>query len=301
MKRYLAILLCLTGLLCCLCMSVSAEEFGCTLSDDLETLYYDGEAYTKVNVLAFNCYYTIGELPLELTAAQQARYSAWCAYWDESECIVEVTLVDTDGTRITLGYLKDSRLEEFSELLSDTEGEFLISHYGDDIPAAMDTLKGTPVTLDQYTSQWSDYFPVGQYMEGTDLMVTRGTVLIDGRNYYYVDHEENGIVDRAHYLTPDFEGAAAYKIQDPELCAAIKGAQSSMYDVEIWDDDGTNTFSAILLALVFGLLPCGVAVTALIFAVRCKGFYRKAWAITAGLAGATVLVFIILAAIFLLA
>lgn len=301
MKRYLAIFLCVLCLYGFLCLSVSAEQAECRLSEDLKTLYCDGEYYSRVNLLSMDYYLDYQDLELALSASQQAQFSDATVYLDEHQALAEVTLIGTDGTRTIIGYLKDSLQQEYEYLLGDTTGEFVISHYYNDVTADWGALKGTPVTLDSLTALWGESYPIVRYSNDGDMCVIRGTLLIDGSRYYYIDYAENGIIDRCGYLTQDLEGASAYLITDTELCAAIKELQTMEYGFDIIDDDGSNVLTAIMLSLIFGVLPCGVLILSLILCFRSKGFYRTAWGITAGICGVELVLFAVLMCLLLFA
>lgn len=302
MKRYLACILCLLSLSFCLCFTVSAAEPECTISEDLQTLYYDGEAYSRVNTLALSYYDQYLEIGATLSQSQQERFCSAQVCLDESKNIADVTLLCPDGMQITLGYLHSSYLEEYERLLTAQTGQCSLEYYWDTIIADLEDLKGTPTTLDKLTVYWGDDYKVCMATEDESFSVIRGTLLIDGTDYYYIDHGENGIVDRANYYASDAtDGTQAYRITDLDLCDAIQETISAEFDYDGWSDDGTEVLSAVLMSLLFGVLPCAALAVALVFTFRSKGFYRTAWGVTAGICAAELIVFVIILGILLLA
>jgi hypothetical protein len=137
-------------------------------------------------------------------------------------------------------------------------------------------------------------------LEGTELNVIKGILLINGSDYYYVDLQQNHIVNRRDYYCFEAgEEISAYMITDPELCDAIAEAYSMEYELGL--GDGVRTVTALVLALIFGLLPGSILVLSLILGSCSKDrFYQKAWRVVSALSGAELMVFIIVASILLI-
>lgn len=292
MKRYFSILLCLLCLTLLLCVPVSAGTSPCHISDDMQTLHYNGKTYTRVNTLVLEFTDVYQGITLALSDEQSQQYSAGEAYTNDEKSVVDIHLLTPDGTQVIMGYLLDSLVPEYRQALTDQHSGRILGYFWNDVSAYPKDLKGTPVTLDASTARWSESYPVLLPLDGCNLSVIRGTLLVNGKNYYYVDHDENNIVNRTNYINqlPGKE-IQAYKITDTTLCESIAKARAS--ERTLGFDDGGTLVTGILMTLIFGLMPCAVLVIALIFSFRSKDiFYRRAWRITAAITGAELIVFV---------
>lgn len=302
MKRYLALIVCLISLCLLLCFPVQASAAECTISEDLQTLNYAGQTYTHVNSLAFDFYYTYMELDLDLSEDQLQTYSSVTACITDDESLVEVTYIYPDGTKTVMGYLLDLLVPDYEQALTDDASTCTASFWSE-LEVIPEQLKGTPVTLDTQTAYWSEEYRVSLTLKNTWLSVVKGTILINGTDYYYVDLQENNVVNRTDYNTSKYgEGASAYKITDPEICEAIAEAYASENTLGLGIEDAGLVISGVLLSLIFGLLPGVILILSLILSFCSKdGFYRKLWRILAILCAVELLIFVIVVAILLLA
>lgn len=299
MKRYLALIVCLISLCLLLCFPVQASSLECTISEDLQTVYYNGQTYTHINTLVFNFYHAYTQIDARLSQAQQSTYSSISVYTTEDETMIEVTFITPDGVQTIIGYLLDQLVPEYEHALEDHESPHQVA-YWDSLQLPYTQLKGSPVTLDPNTIFMSEEYHVQLPLEGTELNVIKGILLINGSDYYYVDLQQNHIVNRRDYYCFEAgEEISAYMITDPELCDAIAEAYSMEYELGL--GDGVRTVTALVLALIFGLLPGSILVLSLILGSCSKDrFYQKAWRVVAALSGAELMVFIIVASILLI-
>lgn len=300
MKRYLSLIICVISLCLLLCFPVQASAAECTISEDLQTLHYNGQTYTQVNTLNFTYSYAYMQIDTQLSPSQQSTFNSVKVLSNDDETLIEATFISHDGIQTIIGYLPEQLVPEYERTLEDVETPYQVE-YWDTLRLTDADLRGAPVRLDQDTAYRCEEFHVLLPLKGTELNVLKGALLIDGDSYYYVDFQESNIANRqGYYSYEQGEEIAAYMITDPALCEAIAEAYALEYALGL--GDGIYTVTAFLLVIIFGLLPGGVLVLSLILGSCSKErFYQKAWRIVAALSGAALAVFIIVTLILLLA
>jgi hypothetical protein len=200
---------------------------------------------------------------------------------------------------LVLGFVESQYAQELDALIHDDTLEVSTSYYWEEdniITAPLSDFKGTACTVDQLMlDYYYDRYYVYVYSDALDCQVNRGVVLTDGERAIYIDFQENGINNEEMedvYGWPDMKG---HEIADPALSQALIEDWESRNDFGIDADDHLGqVLSGIFLCFVFALVPLGICIPSVIFALRGKGYYRVTWGITAALSAATLVLFILL-------
>lgn len=284
MKKLICIVFCLIAL--CLGLGVNAFADGGKLSDDLQTLTLDGKTYHRCNTLVTEYWGYDTDIPLKAPDGAVAT-----AYPNEDASLVDVELLYKDGSRLSMGFIRENYIQEYDRLLTTTDGSCCVPFYWGAPELSLEVLKSSPVTLDSMVLYWAETYPVQIYAKNDSFSVIRGTLLIDGDSYYYVDHQELGVINRRDFSTYEAEEMSAYKITDPETLASLKEIRKQEGGVRIIGSDFMQSISAAMLTLVFALFPAAVLVLSLIFGFRRKGSRKNAWRTICALCAAELIVF----------
>ena len=267
------------------------------------TLTIDGETYHRMDTTRLE-YPLENQSSIALTDAQQLQLKDALVHTDADNIIAEVSLTYQDGASLLAGYVKDSQRDQLTALLEDentkatvefwyTEGKYPISPVKD--------FKGTSVTLHQQILHYCDQFIVYGVSEELDIRSILGVVLAEGGKFYYVDAKETGYHPYDYDLW-EYASLDGYEITDEALLATLEANTAEYYSDGVgmlYDDQFTEMLSIAVLVLVFGILPGALLILAVIFLIRNKGYQRKTWTVTAGLAGSVLTVFGVLVGLFM--
>lgn len=301
MKKLLSIFLTVLALVCLLSVTANAEEI-LTLSDDLQTLTLGDRTYSRADLSAMDLYYDAESYKLQVPKQLRTQLKQALAYPTDNRWVISVELYYLDGSRQDICFAYDEVKSELLRVCQDDElacGMRVWWEENPSVTAPISRFKGTPATLENYELTVLDTYDVTYFYRELEVSVHRGFVCEYMKAYYYVDYQENNIVNPVGFYP--FEGPdhlKAYEITDPELVAQIDKAIESQYSGETQIG---QILSAIFLFFVFAIIPMGILIPAVIFAIRSKGYYRLTWSVTAGLCAAELSVFAVIVGCILLA
>lgn len=288
MKKYVAILLAALLMSFCLSFTVSAEADSFTLSEDLMTLTWKGKSYVRMDTSCttfYNCENI--DLDPQLTPQQREQFIDWTFNLSEDGYMIDAALYYRTGGFLSCSYI----LEEFAPQLDayqkadGVDCRIEIDLEPIIVPEAR--LKGQPTTLSGKTLEQANQYDV--YADVTDefFYISTGTLLIHQGKFYYVDHSE--MTRNPGYFDPyEYETLDCYQITDEELCQKLNGLGLSEDDLEALLELGTE----VLVVFIFGLVPAGILVLALVLLIKRKGYYKVTWGITAGFCVAELITFV---------
>ena len=305
MKRIIAVFITVFMAVCLLTVSVSAAPEA-VLSEDLQTLTWDGRSYVRGDISGI-VYYDFDDavwtvsLPDTLTdEVKSTRISVAC-----NKAIVKLTLNYRDGSSLSLGFVENRYAAHLDTLTHDSTVEVTASYYfqeEDIITAPLSDFKGTPIRVTPQNLDYFEQYYVSIPYDGLYTQVYRGVVLVGDDYAYFVDFQENGITGEEMDETWSWPEVQGYEIADPELYQARREDYKDRNDFGITEDDHLGQLlSAIFLCVVFAMIPIGILTLSTIFALKGKGYYKVTWGITAGFSAATLVVFLILVTVVVLA
>ena len=298
MKKYLICIITAILLFSCLSMTAFAENTAPTISDDYQTIYINGETYSRFNAsLVGTSYYTYDITP-ELTDTQQENITAIDIEMNDSRTILSVQIGLKDGSTLSANYIREDYLQTYNDLTTDPNSPYTIDFFyplDNTVTGSKSDFMGTPVALSEYEIYSSNYFDVFMTLN-EDSSIYSGSLLIIDDSYYYVDYEENGVLNWSYFDLYEYTELAAYEITDSELVANIQAGEEAYYGDDysfFYDDELTNSISSVFLILIFAVVPAIILVLFFIFALRSKGIYRRLFAVICGCAGAELIIFTI--------
>ena len=303
MKKYLICIITTILLFSCLGMTALADETAPTISDDYQTVYLNGETYSRFNASMIDTNYYIGETPLALTESQQEIIANTSASTNSSKTFLQVNLNFADGATMTAYFLRDDFKEKYYELLENPSSIYVVNfRWPDDnrIDAPKSLIMANPVTLYYDELNLCDWYPVIADLGDGSSTIHVGSLLISSDRYYYVDYKEIGVTNPNSFKPDSYGKLPAYEITDPTLVTQLRDGEEAFYGDSfgfLYDDDFTNTVSAIFLILIFAVVPAVILVLFLILAIRSKTIYRKLFSVICGCAGAELVIFTIVAMI----
>ena len=302
MKKLKYLILTVILLFSCLGLTAFAEGSAATISDDYQTLCIDGNTYSRFDTSMINIDYYALDFYAELTASQQEIINEVEVELTEDSIIAYATIYFKDGATLSAGFLRDDYLKMYNELSASEDGEYLIDfQYPEDniVPVEKSKLFGNPVVLGSEDLEWCDYYPVVMKSEDGNLSVYKGSILFINDDCYYVNYEEIGVKTLYEFDPYEYDELPAYEISDEELIASIREGESDYYADDFgffYDDNFTETLSAVFLIFVFAIIPFAILVVFLILAIRSKTVYRKMFATISILSGMELTIFAIITA-----
>lgn len=277
-----------------------------TLSEDLQTLYMDGNSYSLADISILELEYNGWEISVELTAVQRQTIKKATAITYGDDDAVQVTLYMTDGIRMTVTFLRDDLRGEYDRLTAGDADRWVLDFEWPErntVTADKAQLKGesTVVTLEDVYS--SVEYPVFAYTAGGTLVLKCGVLLnLDG-SYIYVPYPDDLVDERYPYILETYLETAmqvpAVKLTDPTLVQQLDKAQQAYYNDGLgfmYNDTLTENISDVFLVLLFAIIPGAIAVLFLILSLRAKKpSYKKLFWVTCVLSAAELAVFIAIA------
>ena len=292
-----------------------------SFSDDFSKLYVDGEPFSRadLSMLSTDFGYTVittrerdlsskGSAYLELTDPQKNAVTNIYIETNLATTMYRIEFYYGDGSSLCVYFLKDTLFEDYEKIISGNADKYLIDFQwpdGNIVTATKNQIKGETVNLSEFKifTSTREFFYVDCANENLTLSSYVGIVCLMDDTYYYIDYKENNI-EEAHFLYGEEPRTDViiklHKITDEALNTEFQLALEKYYSDDygiFYDDDASETISAIFLIITFGVLPFVVFIIFLIKAIRGKGVYKKLYGTVSALCIAEVIVFVILAVI----
>ena len=300
MKKTIITILTLVLLLGCLTPVVSASSWP-TLSEDLQTLTIDGETYHRFNTTTL-LYDIYEEMSLELSETQKEIFLDGSVYFSPDKIIADVTIRYKDGASISAGYVKDSAREQMEDLTQNKNMNGSVEFYWPEeitVSAPMEDFKGEAVELDSLVLDYCNFFQVYGSVSTYEIITLQGSLLEEQGELYYVDFSENPRIVPDKFFPHEYTSLKGYKIPDGTLKSQLTKAIDAYYSDGLgvlYDDDFSEKLSTVLLIFLFAGIPSLILIWSVVLLIRSKGYQRKTWAVTAGMACGTLVVFAIVTA-----
>ncbi len=299
-----------------------AEQPTVTFSEDYQKFYMNDEPFSRVDttMLATDFGYTVlvdekknedyylgNSVYIEWTDKQKTEIKDIIIDCNEQQTLFRIELFFNDGSSLTAYFLKDTLREEYNNIISGNVNEYIIDFAypdGNIVIAQKNAMFGETVNLSRNElSRWYDSFSVCAKNSDSSIMTYTGDILIINEEFYYVDYAESG-VEQWFLYEEDAKGeitdCVIHKITDEKLVSELKLALENYYDDDygvLYDDNATDTISAVFLIFVFAVIPFVIFVIFLVKAIRGKGIYKKIYGTVTALCIAEIIVFAILAII----
>ena len=297
MKKLLCVFLALLAMICLLTVSVGAAPPPPTLSEDLQTLTFNGQTYTAADVSAMNLHYSQSVTTVQVPNAIRSMVKSATLHYTSNQYAASVELHYTNGSSMNITFVRNDILPELQKICQSDDIVCFIEFWWENTPsvsASIDQLKGKPTTLTKSELMWSDYYEVIYEYSPLNSSVYRGFICQCDGQLYYVDYQENNIYNPLDFYPSDNgpELYQAYEITDPALASQIEDVLASEFS---GSSELGQMLSTALLTFLFAVIPAAILILSIIFFIRTKAYYRITWAITGGLCIAELILFIILA------
>lgn len=289
-----------------------------TFSEDFKKMYVDDEQFSRfdISMLSSDFGYSVqvddeynpslrNSAYVDLTDVQKETVSNIFIKTNSVKTMYRIELYFTDGSNLTIYFLQDTYFDDYNKVVSGEWNEYVIDFEyptGNTVTAQKSDLFGEAVVKNDNQLSMYDWYPVKVQNSDKSLVAHKGFIFIDGDEYYYLDSAENKVEGYYWYETgfgdvPDF---TVHKITDEALIAELAVAEQRYYDDDygyLYNDDTTDTVSAVFLIFVFAVVPFIILVIFLVKAIRGKGIYQKIYGAVAALCVAELAVFTIIAVI----
>lgn len=292
MKKILSILLVVLMFASLCCLSVSAGDDVIVIADNFNSLTYAGNTYVRVeNSAGIDYDYSTQEKEFALTKRQSAEIRSIEATVDgyHDAYVVLDIWYKTGRNDSSIAYVNQERLDEYNAILLGQGYAYTMQiNYSmdDEIVMTAAQLKGEAIVKDGKDTPKTNEFAV--WVESEDGCFTEigGALLVDefAGEYYYLDYFQKG-VDGYYDLMTDLgacEDVTLYRITDEVLLERIEMDCAAFYDAQLMPYTETvgKTLSAVMIVLIFGVLPLAVLVVGIIGWVRSKrAIYRRLFAV----------------------
>ena len=308
MKKILSILFAVFLLSSVFTFNAFADDATATFSDDFKSVYMGGYEFKRCNTSLlvyeedtgyFDEYDTYIEhiIPYKLTNKQKEVVEDVDISIDEDQVIMSIYIYYKDGSTLRAGFLRTDYINSYNALLDGKVEKYAVDFAypdGNTVIVPKDALFTPTITLKQENSE---YFCTYAVSDDGKLRIEKGFLIVIDTEYYYIDNEENDNHPRIY----EFKEIKAHKITDSDVVEKIENAYNLYYDNEfgtIFGSEIEEEFSKVFLVFIFGVVPFGILIAALILAIRSKLIYRKLFKTIAIISGAEVLVFAIIVLIF---
>lgn len=281
MKKLIPLIITTLLLFSCLGLTAFAESSSVTISDDYQQLTLDGNTYSRFNTSMVEVNYFSIDMPVSLSTAQQELIDEVIFQINEDTTFIYAEIHFKDGAVLSVEFIRDDYLATYDEISSNQNAEYIIDFEwpeGNTVTTEKTNLFGDSVVLDYGDLEWCDYFPV--LMENNDgaLSAHKGSLLIIDEKCYYVNYEEIDVDSWYEFDPYGYDELPAYEVTNTDLLASIQEAEETYYADDfgfLYNDDLTETISAVFLILVFIVIPFAIFVVFLILAIRSKTVYKK--------------------------
>ncbi len=307
MKRTVSII-CVILLLTSLCtMAVSANDSAIRIADNFNSLHYHGNEndYVRVeNGDGIDYEYSTQENDIHLTKRQAAEIDSITATVDgyrDAYVVLDVWYKNGDNGR-NIVYVNRERLEEYNNILNGIGDVYTtVINYAMDVDIVMSEaqIKGEAVVCDGDELPHTNSFSV--WIESADGCFSElaGEILIDEPTdeVYYLDYFQRGAQEYSTILTnvSSCEDIVLYRITDEALLEQIKTDYAAYYDNQMMPYTETvgKTLSAVMMMLIFGLVPLAALVVGVVGWIRAKsGMYRRLFVTLTAVSAAEIVAFV---------
>ena len=288
MKKQIVLLLTVLLLVAALAVPVFAQTQQNSFSEDLQTLYYQGEEYHRFDGsgIEYGGYHALPtsdiQLPEQIKDAQM---------WERHEEVLYVELTYTDGATLSAYYITQEGMAEIEALRAKTTCTVYLYTYSGCVTADVELTEENMERQVLYRLDYQSATDALVYLKHNELSLRKGAIWQLGDDYYYVDAEENQMDYVSIYNAPST--VIAWKITDGETCTKLDELYGEYYssDIGILEDSNfAEKLAIVILVAVFILVPLPLAVLMLIIAIRAKEkIYRRLAIITGSCGLATVL------------
>lgn len=284
MKKTIAIFIAALLMSFCLSFTVSGADAAFTVSEDYQTVTYDGTTYHRMDLSAVSIddYGSVEEEPL-LTSQQQAQLRDCSFRTDFSKTVIEADFFFRDGSILNCSFVSEDYRQQFLDEMTRDETECYIEFYWNEYlrtKAPESHFKGTPTTLKGWNLQNAEAYPVYVNNGFGGFTVIKGTLLVVNNRFYYVCHLEEEIYTWYCVDTYEYDALDCYEITDPALLADIEKAMGAYYSMTYGAGNLLNIATIVFWTFIFVVIPVSIVVLAIIFFKRGKGYYRTVWSIT---------------------
>lgn len=286
-----------------------------TFSEDYQTLYMDGEPFSRFNasIISADIYRTVliedernpqlfNSAYVDLTDKQKESISEITIQTNEAINMFSVSLSYSDGSMLRIYFLKDTYREDYENVINGNADAYCIDFQypdGNIVLAEKSSLFGESTTVQG--GEIYDYYYVNATNKDLSIQKPAGAVFFLDGEPYYLDYAE-AIFDGGHAFfysdeVDDNQWYTVHKITDENLVASIYEAQEKFYNDDFgifFDNEVGAVISKIFLVLVFGLIPFAILIFSLVKCIRGKGAYKKIFGFISILCAIEVVVFTIL-------
>ncbi len=290
-----------------------------TFSEDYHKMYVDEEPFSRFNasMLSTDFYYSVDVAEqhnpyshtgayVDLTKEQSKNIDSVHIETNNIKNMYRIELCFNDGSSLTVYFLQDTCFDEYNKIISGNVNEYIVDFsYPEDntVIAQKTALFGETVKLNRndLTGLYETYSVFVQSSDGS-MVAYMGAVFNIGEKFYYIDYKETGVDSEFLYDAPQgmLAEISVHRITDEALLEELNSAQKAYYDDDygiLYDDNTTETISAVFLIFIFAVVPAVILVISLIKAIRGKGIYKKIYGTVSALCIAELIVFTIIAII----
>lgn len=285
MKKIIVIFM--TAVLLSFCLSLSAMAAGTefSLSEDWQTITYNGTAYRRADLSAVSVFfYAELDKQLELLPEQQTQLRDYSFSIDQSKNIIEAEFRFRDGSTLYCGYVSEDLYPALQTAQASHDIPCYIEFYWEDTAKAKaveSRFMGTTTTLSSWQLQSADTYPVYVDHNLGLFQIIKGTLLSVNGRFYYVNHAEVGIYTAYTLDIYEYDTLSCYEITDEALLREIGKSFGSYYSLANGSGSILGIFTVAFWVFIFGILPGAILVLAIVCFCRGKGNYRKVWGLTA--------------------
>lgn len=299
MMKKLISMICVILLISSFCiLTASAKDDVITIADNFNSLVYNDSVYVRVdngdavdydNALVLDNNAKVHP-SVSLTKRQAADIREVEATVDNhrNAYVVLDVFYKTSNVARNIVYIKESRLDEYYGILGGVGHVYTtqIDYKQDEEFTMTETqLKGEPIVRDGDEIPHTNTFTVWVESEDGCFSEMAGEIMIvePDDEYYYLDFFQYG-KDGYYDLLTDLgscEGVTLYRITDAQLIERIKTDYAAFYDAQMlpYTANVGKVLSAVMIALIFGVLPLAVIVVSVIGWMRSKrALYRRLFA-----------------------
>ena len=305
MKKIISISLVILMLTLCFAVPSLAvyeeeEPLIATFSEDYQTMFVDGNRYSRVNTSNItyydpiiygdsyneNLYYekiTGNWVEAKLSNKQKETVEYISIYsYDSSNVIYEVEIYYKDGANLTLSFLHNDYLGEYNRLCDYDFDEFYVNFMwpdGNSVAISKETLSGEQTTREFGEWDYNETFSVEGAIKDGSLRYIYGEIRHIDNEFYFYDPMLNKHVE-AYYNSENYlyddESELTVKlslITDPATKEALNAALQKYYQDDmgyIYNDELLEGVSKVFLVILFGIIPFGAFITFLVLFVKTK-------------------------------
>lgn len=332
MKKLLSIIFAFVLIFSCFAVTAFAEDMAIeddfnifeekqptiTFSEDYQKLYVDGEQFSRfdASTLSADFGYTV-LVEYEYNSDYYTGHSAFVKLTDNQKENIADILIETnlaknmyriefyfnDGSSLTVYFLKDTYFDEYNNVISGNAEHYLIDFLypdGNIVTTQKSALFGEAVTFSRndLLDLYDFYYVTAANSDGT-ISVSAGQLFSMNDEFYYMDYAENGF-NESDFFISEVDECIVHKVTGEILLADLQEAEQRYYEDDygyLYDDDATDSISAVFLIFIFAVVPAVILIISLIRTIRGKGTYKKIYGTITALCVAELIVFTIIAVI----